>query len=174
MPSLLGRVVVPTAASLASASQLLAQVHPFLLALWADSDQGSPRPLAGCGLSLPCALPSAPLWFCLGSGMGLGSHLPAKLRAAGGWSLPCLPPPGAQILRGTPQAWHSRISASQVTLAEEDFWAVLCDVLLQTETLRFIHMGESWTSCNFDGTYGSSLQKNKQKYIPTIFFLNFS
>ena len=28
--------------------------------------------------------------------------------------------------------------------------------------------------CNVDETYGSSLQKNKQKFIPTIFFLNFS
>ena len=71
---------------------LLAQLRPSLLALRADSGQGSPGPLAGWGLSFPCTLPSAPLWFCLGSGMGLGSHLPTKLRAAGGWSLPCLPP----------------------------------------------------------------------------------
>ena len=91
------------------------ELHPFLLALLANSGQGLPRALAGWGLSLPCTLPSAPPWFCLGSRMGLGSHLPAKLRAAGGWSLPCLPPPrehGSCERLGRPDAHGFLLSRS--------------------------------------------------------------
>lgn len=93
MPSLLGHLVVPAAASLASTPHAPCSA-PSLPASsagqqWPRITQGpcrvGPQPSMCFAISSPVV--------CLGSRMGLGSHLPAKLRAAGGWSLPCLPPP---------------------------------------------------------------------------------